>query len=98
MIPTLFLNRLVDVLQKTGRFNEWPLEVLFRDRSQFLTFLQERWPAFLSRFLDVIPFEVRPKVRGPVNLPFDNADVRVYIDNLFVEGFLQPIDLPASHE
>jgi hypothetical protein len=31
------------------------------------------------------------KVATPVDLPFDHDDVRVYIDNLFLEGLLQPI-------
>jgi len=31
-------------------------------------------------------------VRGPVDLPFDNPDIRVYVDNLFVEGLLHPVD------
>jgi hypothetical protein len=25
-------------------------------------------------------------------LPFENADIRVYMDNLFVEGLLEPVD------
>ena len=27
---------------------------------------------------------------GPTDLPFDHDDVRVYIDNLFMEGYLKP--------
>src|SRR5262245_49934926 len=27
---------------------------------------------------------------GPTDLPFDHDDVRVYIDNLFLEGYLKP--------
>ena len=33
-------------------------------------------------------------IGGPADLPFDHEDVRVYIDNLFVEGMLRPV----SHE
>lgn len=32
---------------------------------------------------------------GPTLLPFDHHDVRVYIDNLFLEGLLQPV--PHEH-
>ena len=35
-----------------------------------------------------------PDLDGPADLPFDHDDVRVYIDNLFVEGMLSPV----SHE
>ena len=31
------------------------------------------------------------EIGGPADLPFDHADVRVYIDNLFVEGMLHPV-------
>ena len=34
------------------------------------------------------------KIEGPIRLPFDHQDIRVYIDNLFVEGKLTPVDLP----
>ncbi len=32
------------------------------------------------------------EAKGPPDLPFDHDDVRVYIDNLFVEGMLRPVD------
>ena len=32
---------------------------------------------------------------GPADLPFDHPDVRVYVDTLFVEGILQPVDWPG---
>ena len=31
------------------------------------------------------------EIGGPADLPFGHADVRVYIDNLFVEGMLHPV-------
>ena len=34
-------------------------------------------------------------IEGPVDLPFDHHDIRVYIDNLFVEGLLHSI--PHDH-
>jgi hypothetical protein len=30
-------------------------------------------------------------IKGPAELPFDHHDIRVYIDNLFVEGLLHPV-------
>jgi hypothetical protein len=32
---------------------------------------------------------------GPADLPFDHDDVRVYIDNLFLEGYLKPLSTTA---
>ena len=34
-------------------------------------------------------------IEGPVDLPFDHHDIRVYIDNLFVEGLLHSV--PHEH-
>ncbi len=34
-------------------------------------------------------------IEGPVDLPFDHHDIRVYIDNLFVEGLLHSV--PHDH-
>lgn len=99
VIPALFLNRLIQVLTQTGIFHNWPLEVLFRDRIQFFAFLQERWPGFLRRLLKKDKYSLQElAIGGPPDLPFEDADVRVYIDNLFLEGFLQPVDWHAVDE
>ena len=37
------------------------------------------------------------EIGGPADLPFDHADVRVYIDNLFVEGMLRPVSHGSGH-
>ena len=34
-------------------------------------------------------------IGGPIDLPFDHHDIRVYIDSLFLEGLLQPV--PHEH-
>ena len=36
-------------------------------------------------------------IGGPADLPFDHEDVRVYIDNLFVEGMLRPVGHESGH-
>ena len=48
---------------------------------------------FLRRFVGDGPaVDADLAIGGPAALPFDNPDVRVYIDTLFVEGILQPVD------
>ena len=71
------------------------------ERDAFFSFLQERWPLFLDRLARNAGDGPRdasesfsPDLEGPADLPFDHDDVRVYIDNLFVEGMLSPV----SHE
>jgi hypothetical protein len=94
-LPPVFVSRVVQVLAQTHRFDNWPLELLFQNRSAFFAFLQERWPIFLNRFLSGTPAPVaNPVIPGPPDLPFESPDVRVYIDNLFVEGILRPVERP----
>lgn len=38
------------------------------------------------------------EIGGPADLPFGHADVRVYIDNLFVEGMLRPVSHASGHK
>ena len=100
-IPAPFIERLVQVLKQSGRFEGWPIAELLVDRSLFFAFLQERWPRFLQQSgveqSEENPLEAGlPKVLGPLDLPFDNPDVRVYIDNLFLEGMLEPITCKSS--
>lgn len=92
-IPRVFVERLVQVLYQDGRFAGWPLLELLTDRSLFYGFLQERWPMFLGQLSNPVESrDVHLAVRGPAYLPFEHPDIRVYIDNLFVEGLLQPVE------
>jgi hypothetical protein len=98
-IPRALSDRLVQVLKGHGGFYSWPLEEIVPDEEAFFAFLQERWPLFLSRLnLGEQVREGAPKYvlkyPGPDVLPFDHQDIRVYIDNLFVEGKLMPVQKP----
>jgi len=101
-IPAILDQRFIQVLRHNGLFEEWPLDKIISDREAFFTFLQERWPAFLDRMAaPEQPGTVREdkavygiQYSGPLDLPFDHDDVRVYIDNLFIEGLLHSV----SHE
>lgn len=102
-LPPLLTQRWLQLLRQQGRFPGWPLEEILPDRDAFLQFLQERWPVFvqdwLDRHLHDLPSAERPAVREAVRprwpkgqvLPFGHPDVRVYMDNLFVEGVLRPV-------
>ncbi len=97
-IPALLDKRFVQVLRQQDGFDDWPLETIIPDREAFFAFLQERWPTFLSRSAKqdstgVLEGE-KPygfEFPGPSDLPFDHDDIRVYIDNLFLEGFLEAV-------
>ncbi|MDA8189841.1 MAG: BREX-3 system phosphatase PglZ [Dehalococcoidales bacterium] len=97
-IPADLDNRFIQLLRQNNIFDDWPLETLVSDREAFFAFLQERWPIFLDREAakgtsgvceDKKPYGL--SIEGPVELPFDHHDIRVYIDNLFVEGLLHSV-------
>lgn len=92
-ISQALVDRLVQVLTQDGRFVDWPLKALLSERSLFYSFLQERWPIFLDRVGGEKASSDSPLlIPGPRDIPFDDPDIRVYINNLFVEGLLQPVD------
>ncbi|MBT9173648.1 MAG: hypothetical protein DDT21_02049 [Syntrophomonadaceae bacterium] len=97
-IPQALDERFIKLLRQSAHFNEWPLERLAADREAFFTFLQERWPIFLDREASKGTYSVRENgkpygmtIEGPIDLPFDHHDIRVYVDNLFTEGLLHSV-------
>jgi hypothetical protein len=104
-IPALLDERFSQVLRQQDNFGDWPLETIISDREAFFAFLQERWPIFLKRSANRDDTGVREDEKpygfefpGPPDLPFEHDDIRVYIDNLFLEGLLEavPAALPES--
>ena len=96
-IPLMLAERLIQVLKRLDGFKAWPLSEIVPDDEAFFAFLQERWPLFLSRLGS--RHQVREgstehglKYPGPDHLPFDHQDIKIYIDNLFLEGKLTPVE------
>ena len=100
-LPPGLAGRLIQILKNQPIFAAWSLEQIVPDDKAFFAFLQERWPAFLDRVDETTANQLREpsaayglRYAGPADLPFGHEDIRVYIDNLFVEGKLQPISRP----
>jgi hypothetical protein len=96
-IPLMLAERLIQVLKGHDGFKAWPLSEIVPDDEAFFAFLQERWPLFLSRLGSVNQVredspEYGLKYPGPDRLPFDHQDIKVYIDNLLLEGKLTPVE------
>ena len=102
-LPRILDDRLIHLLRRSGAFDSWPLEAIVPDRDAFFSFLQERWPLFLDRLAGDASDDPRDAsesvslaLEGPADLPFDHDDVRVYIDNLFLEAMLSPVSREAG--
>ena len=86
----------MQVLREQRAFHSWPLDEIVPDDKAFFAFLQERWPVFLNRLGKAERIgegrrEYKLEYEGPDLLPFDRQNIRIYIDNLFVEGMLVPV-------
>lgn len=97
-LPAIVSDRLIQLLKQKHNFRNWPLESIIPDQEAFYHYLQERWPVFLNNMnldkrakSDTEPYQLF--FDGPSNIPFDHEEVRIYIDNLFLEGKLQPVDV-----
>ena len=99
-VPEPLDEYFLSILDKTGRFKNWPLKAILPDRGAFWDFLQERWGRFVMTQVmgggHAVAEEAALKYPGVSLLPFDHDDVRVYIDNLFNEGILKPIEWVAA--
>ncbi|WP_273888498.1 BREX-3 system phosphatase PglZ [Rubrobacter naiadicus] len=102
-IPAILDERFIQVLRQNGLFEDWPLEAIIPDAQAFFAFLQERWPVFLDSLAkpkdDAVHEDAADygfEFPGPTHLPFDHHDVRIYIDNLFLESMLQPVPYEQS--
>lgn len=102
-IPRDFQSRIIQHLEISGSWKNWPVEELVRSKTALLEFLDERWPFFVRFQGDFSEWKVREdndklffKYRGPVELPLN--EVRFYIDTLFQEDALSPIALPKTYD
>ena len=95
-LPSLLIERVVESFKQKGRFGDWPLKEIFSHSRIFFDFLQERWPLFLAHELEgsvkreTIEETILSYSGSPI-LPFGHEDIRVYMDNLFMEGYLKPV-------
>ncbi|MEA3639182.1 MAG: BREX-3 system phosphatase PglZ [Lamprobacter sp.] len=106
VLSATLAQRLIQLLETRTDFESWPLAEIVPDAEAFFAFLQERWPAFLrqhataDRVQDAASTSQPPETgfsyAGPTLLPFDHQDIRVYIDDLFLEGRLAPVAVQGA--
>jgi len=94
-IPAELDARFILRLRTHAAFSAWPLEQIVPNREQLLRFIQERWDLWIASLTNAA--NAKPlTLPGPPVLPFEHSDVRVFIDTMFLEGALVPVDAPAS--
>lgn len=106
-LPAMLKSRLAELLSKRAQFKDWPLDEIISNSHRFFEFLQSHWPAYVSAVKDSLPkgvkepqavYQAKENKKPEVVLPFGHDDVRIYIDNLFLEGFLSPIEIESPDD
>jgi hypothetical protein len=101
-LPNILKARLIEMLMKRKHFSDWPIREIVSSKKNFFGFLQQHWAGYVYEVISSLERGIKePKVVYLVNLtavdniilPFGHDDVRVYVDNLFLEGFLDPIEI-----
>ncbi len=85
-IPKCLLDELVKEIKRIPGMINWPLREIVSKQEAFYAFLQEHWAVFL---------EQAAAGGSYAGLPFDDPEVRVFLDNLFAEGYLKPVRFEA---
>lgn len=98
VVPASLDDLLLESLRQNPAFDDWPLEALLRSAGDFFAFLQARWPGYLAsqQSAEALLKEPGAGYVTSETLPFDDPDVRAYVDTFFLEGKLRPVALPAN--
>ena len=83
-LPGSLVEYLLESLTKAPGLQNWPLVEILPSREAFLRFLQEEWVLYLG--------SLNGKTQES-RVPFSHEDVRAYVDTLFLDGLLSPVEL-----
>ena len=90
-MPASVEKHLIMLLTLNKDFQHWSLDRLVKDKIAFFEFLQAQWLQFLK---------AETGAESDLIIPFNDHDIRVFINNLFAEGYLTPVvfdGLPDKH-
>jgi len=85
-LPNVLIQRLAEITHKAFL----NIDLLLRKPAEFQGFLQKQWADY------VIP-ENRVRYSSQEAIDFGDPSLRSYLDDLFQEGFLQPIDTRSGN-
>ena len=97
-LPPLLADHVGGILADNPGLEGLPVARLLSSKSFALRVLQDSWDRFLARHGVRSHRSIDTDQEGTraFSIPFDYPDVRVIIDNMFLEGTLQPVDIEGS--
>ncbi len=97
-LPLLLADHVGGILADNRDLKDLPVTELLSSKSFALRVLQDSWDQFLAqhgarsrRSADTGRDDAQA-----FSIPFDHPDVRVVVDNMFLEGALQPVDIEGA--
>ncbi|WP_108651331.1 BREX-3 system phosphatase PglZ [Dongshaea marina] len=97
-MPQMFEDRVIETLGARERFSRWDFTKILPDRAEFFDFLQRQWVLHLEQKVDREEIINSDWSKDELVVPFGDQDIRVFIDNLFADGFLQAVEFDGLGE
>lgn len=99
-LPGVLNQYLIEQLADQDCFAHFPLDRIIPDQQALFSFLQDHWPDYIKENIKPASLTAADSSTPPeqyasaakLKVPFGNKDVRAYIDSLFLEGYLKPIN------
>lgn len=91
-MPQVFEDRLIETLGNREQFGCWDFTKIVPDRTEFFAFLQQQWVLYLERKVGCDEIRESAWPQDELVVPFSDQDIKVFVDNLFADGFLQAVE------
>ena len=88
-IPEILVRFLVKNLKIKVDELDLPLEKAFTDRKFFFDVVQKQWETYIE--------DLQKQTRNAF-IPFEKQEIRVFVDSLFLEGLLEPVEFEKKAE
>ncbi|MCP5271835.1 MAG: BREX-3 system phosphatase PglZ [Burkholderiaceae bacterium] len=97
-LPSVLADHIAAVLAQKPALAGFPLAKLFASRAVMLQTVQRAWERYVnSHGLSGRRIgEEEPVLHKERDIPFDHPEVRVFIDSMFLDGALHPIEVEGS--
>lgn len=98
-MPVQIEQRLINLLSINPNLKAWDFACLIPNKPFFFDFLQEQWQLYINSLTQSEISDYKWPT-GELIVPFDDSDIKVFIDNLFAEGVLIKIEnenIPPNH-
>lgn len=97
-LPLMLADHVSNILSDNEDLKCLPVSELLSSKSFALHVLQDSWDQFLAQH-GVYSMRSTDKQQGDIHsfqIPFDHPEVRVIVDNMFLDGYLQPVEFFGS--